>query len=83
MVYYNNINGHDVWVSVLQPKIWDQENQKAESQDKYCCAFKFSPPSVIIEGEFVRDNESNEVSWFDTEQEAINAGFQAAIRKMN
>jgi len=83
MDYYRKIKEKDVWVTVLRPHVFDETDKVYRESEKYCSAFKFDQPAVMIAGEFIRDpDKNNDMKWFNSTDEAANAAFEEAANKL-
>ena len=83
MDYYRKIEERDVWVTVLKPLVWDENEKGYRESDDFCSAFKFDEPPMMTAGEFIRDpSKKNDMKWFTTSDDAANAAFEKAKNKL-
>jgi len=81
--YLKHISGHDIWITVMRPYIVDQQHSSnAHESLKHCCAFRIDEPPLIIDGEFLR-NDQGHLRWFDQESDAVDEAIIAANTKLS
>ncbi len=64
------INGIDIWFTTDEIRILNPESGLIESQGRFHCYYKFSPSTILIPGEFLKD-ESGRPYEFSSPREAI------------